>query len=116
MSSVNLPIVGSVHIPFTDVASQEAYDSFTERLKGMLDRNEIDETTYNQMIGQLDFQKLSAKQDLAAAQAKQKGFSLSNPLGFLDSVTDFLKNAVVLLLIAGLIGLVVYKKVSKAAS
>ena len=79
----------------------------------MLDRREIDETTYNQMIGQLDFQALNAKQDLAAAEAKQKGFSWSNPLGFLDSATDFLKNAIVLLLIAGVVGLVVYNRVIK---
>lgn len=113
MSSLNLPLVGSVHVPGTDVSDQEAYDLFVERLKGQLDRREIDETTYNQMIGQLDFQRLSARQDLAAAKAKQKGFSWSNPLGFLDSATDFMKNAVVLLLVLGIVGLVVYNKVVK---
>lgn len=113
MSSINLPFVGSVHIPLTDVSSPEAAESFKERLKGMLDRREIDESAYNQMIGQLDFQALNAKQDLAAAEAKQKGFSWSNPLGFLDSATDFMKNAIVLLLIVGGVGLVVYNRVVK---
>ena len=113
MSSLNLPLIGSVHIPGTDVSSSEAAAGFRERLKGMLDRGEIDETSYNQTIGQLEFQALSAKQDLAAAVAKQRGFSWSNPLGFLDSLTDFLKNAIVLLLIVGVVALVVYNKYVK---
>ena len=113
MSSVNLPLVGSVHIPGTDVSTQEAYDGFVERLKGQLDRREIDETTYNQMIGQLDFQRLNAAQDLAEAKAKQRGFSWTNPLGFLDSATDFMKSTLVLVLVVGLIGLIVYGKLTK---
>ena len=42
MSSLNLPLVGSVHVPGTDVSDKEAYDLFVARLKGQLDRREID--------------------------------------------------------------------------